>query len=461
MENSVFILLSSLVFDIYVVRKIVKKSTLTLFDIILVFYTLYFVLIPIKCILTGSYYRGVPIADIVGASITPPIYIFLIKAIICSVSVIFSKDKKKCNYLYVDNYFKVADVFFHPPIQSVYLYILFFIMALRPMINYSALSSENVEGNLTYFYGQNMPFYERLFANMLIGALPVFVVLSVKYFLDIKKRMYKRLSYINMVLVVVCVLLSGRTNCFNIIVLITLFLYSCKTSIFTIKNIVASICLFSIIGLVYFPVYQSFRMTKNIVISNSSNHDFGDVVKHFVSLSPRKAHYLYSKATQSVDSRSFNVYMAFHEACTKNYQSTAGNYTIENFMCLNPFHKPDFRKDNIYAKLLEGGGDIAESLPTILYADLNADIGFLFIFIIPLFYLIYFYLLWVICRIANLIFKTQAISFLLISMIVMRCMTVEGGIHIRDAYNPGIIVIFMFSLFMIINKKISKKIMYI
>ena len=195
-------------------------------------------------------------------------------------------------------------------------------------------------------------------------------------------------------------------------------------------------------------------MTKEVVVTNFTSHDFLDVASYFIKMDPKEFGELYEKATQSSEGRSFNVYMAFYEACTKNYESTSGYYVIENIMCLNPLQSPDASKSNIYAELLEGGGDIAESLPTVLYAD----IGYLFFFMIPVFYLGFFYLLWLIIRLAQSIFKTRELTFLFVSLIIVRCLTVEGSVHIREVYNPDVIVIFVFAFILRIYSQLCKNI---
>ena len=307
-EISEIILLSSLLLDIYFVRKLTRKGDITLFDIISVFYTLYFVVIPIKSILFDAYYREEPIARIVGNSILPPLYIFLVKLILYAISNIISK-RFKGSYLIINKYLKFANDSFQLSKESVYLYIFVFVMALKPIISYSSLSEDNVEGNLTYFYGNNLPLYERLFANMLIGAMPAFVLLSIKYLLEVKETKFKRLAYINIALAAACVLLSGRTNCFNIAALIVLYLYSCKKELFTLKRVAVSILSIGFLALIYFPFYQSFRMTKELVVSNFTSHNFFDVLSYFITMDHEEMVDLYDKATKSTEGRSFNVYI--------------------------------------------------------------------------------------------------------------------------------------------------------
>lgn len=442
-------MLLCLTLDIIVIVKLYRKQDLTLFDLISVLYTVYFVLTPLRCAVGDVDYRNVPTISIVNQTNVPLICIFVVKIVLYLCSYFF-KHSKYLPFINITQYIRQADQKISLSADYAYIFIIAFVLITVPLVSYGDLTDENVEGNMTYFYGANMPLWQRLLVNMLKGVFATLVLLTIKIRLQIQKD-HRRLINICLIVMIPAVLLGGRTNLFNIILLVFLYFYSIKPELFNKRNSIIGIIVLVLVTTVYFPFYQSFRSTKAYLINNSSEHSFMDVMQYFFTSSDVKD--IAEKAEEGTKGRSFNVYFAFFEATTEENVSTHGEYLMDNLLCLNPFHKPNPKLENIFAEKLEGGGDIAESMPTVMYCD----IGPAGLLLIPLYYLLYFIFTFWICKLAVSIFRTKAIVFLFIALIVQRCLGVEGSVALRDIYNPNVIVIMMFAAVMAVGKIIFSR----
>lgn len=429
-----------LLLQIFPLNKIRKTEELNIFDILMLFYALYFVLTPLRCILNEGHYRGIYIQHIVekcpeaAGSICVVMILFLLANLFLSRFYV-----PKLSFLYTTRLIRDWDYRIQLPEKSIYLFITISLLTLYPLTNFSQLTDteQGIERNITIFYGENMPLQIRLILNMIAGAFSTLVVLAVKYRLsNLATTKQKFLSNTCIFLFALCIILRGRTNMINTCAIVLLYLYSTRIERINLKHILGSITVLSFVVFFLFPQYQTFRQIKQDLVKTSIHHDFTDVLiayadnKHKISV------------LTDEQQRSFNVYMALTESFTNRYQSSNGGYTWDQILCLNPLHKPQEKYENFVAEGLEGGGDIAETMPTVM----NFDLGFIGMFLVPIYYSLYGAVLWLLTKLSHIVFRRN-IAFLLGTIMFMEyCMNVEGSISLRFLYNPGIIVLSVFCL---------------
>lgn len=427
-----------LLLQFFPLNKIRLTKDLNIFDILMLFYTLYFVLTPLRCIVEEGYYRGVYIQHIVEKCPDAAGSVCVVMILFFIANLFFTKFYvPNLSFLYTTRLIRDWDYRIQLPEKSIYLFITISLLTLYPLTNFSQLTEEGVERNITIFYGENMPLHMRLILNMIAGAFSTLVVLTVKYRLsNLTTRKQKLLSNTCIFFFALCIILRGRTNMINTSTIVLLYLYSTNIEKISLKHILGSIIVLSFVVFFLFPQYQTFRQIKQDLVKTSIHHDFSDVLKAYAE---NKDNISVKKDEQQ---RSFNVYMALTESFTNRYQSSNGGYTWDQILCLNPLHKPQEKYENFVADGLEGGGDIAETMPTVM----NFDLGFIGMFLVPIFYSLFGAVFWLLTKLAHIVFRRNIAYLLGAVMFIEYCMNVEGSISLRVLYNPNIIVLSVFCL---------------
>lgn len=428
-----------LLLQIYPLKKVLKFEDLNIFDLLMLVYSLYFVLTPIRCILADTIYREESVQKLVESTPAPSIDILFVMILFWLFDIFFTNVYiYRLRFVYITEYIRNLNEQFELPKKSIFYFIGLFIITLIPLVSFSDLTTDDVEGNITIFYGQDLPLGLRLMFNMIAGTFSCFVILTLKYRISAQDLKWKLLADIAILILLSCVLLRGRTNMVNTCALGFLYIYSIRISPPNLKLILASILAFSVVIFLIFPQYQTFRLTKQYMVMTKIHHSFSDVLHTYLY---EDIHDLKDLAEDQA--RSFNVYAALLETHTIRYQKTGGGYLLDQLHCaINPLYTPSPKYENFVADNLEGGGDIAESMPTVM----NFDIGFKGLFFVPIYYVLYGVLLWLISFLFHRINRRDVIWMLFIIMFIEHCLRVEGSVAFRTVYNPGVIVIGVFTI---------------
>lgn len=450
----IFLLGLSVLPNYYTFCKIRKRQDLNVVDVFLAFSTLYYILTPIKCILSDVYYRTESVLSILNHSGDTLIYICMAFYFLLLINIVLSRSKSNAfRFLNISWGLRYYNQKVNTYPSVIYLYLVCFLFILYSITNYSALSADNVEMDRTWKYAGNTSFIERCIINFVSVGFPVFILLTIRYLMESRERRYKRITSLTLIVSALCLLLGSRTQMMQVSVVSMIYLYSCYREKIKKKHFVIALVGLVMLPLVVFPISQQFRIAKVLTVERGGSHAFSDVVSTFINLSGSTKTEVVSKALQSTDGRSMNVFVAFDESVNNSYLSTNGRQTLDQLLCIFPLHKPESSLSNINAELLEGGGDIAESLFTVMYVDL----GLFGIFVVgPILMCLIFFLITLLCKMALHLFGTYELMLLSVVHILSLSVSIEGMPSVRAVYNPNLIVIIMFGLiFSFYNKKIN------
>ena len=326
---------------------------------------MYYVFIPLKTL----YIDRPDLQPIYVSDLITPTYFNVFSFALLLVNVIWTKS---CRYKYspfnITSYIRYWDKKIILKNEYVYLFLLFFVLWLIPLTNYSALSKDNAEQNIVVGYGLGVSFFERVKLIFLYTAGPVMSMLSFKYILSKRTKYYKYMAYTSMILAGTCFFLASKTQMTTAILIIIIYFYSVMREKLTRKFVYTALMIFAFITLVIFPLSQSFRTVKQMMVMNGSRHEFMDIVDGVLHSSLEDKKYLLERY-ESYKGRSLNVYQAFHWACTKEFRG-GGKLTWMVIKYIIPQRISNTDEGNILGDVYAfKGADIGESTLTWYVAD--------------------------------------------------------------------------------------------
>lgn len=345
---------------LHTLLKILGRKGLSIFDVTVLFSTLYFVIIPVNDFL---YNHQRP--DYIGNTATAWA-VFLYMWFLWGLAFIYAK-KTKSPLFITERLTEIRTIQVKDSFQwFIFVYVLF---VLYKTTDYSSLNAEDIEGNNNFFYGADQGFLMKAIVSSSRSLLPMFFVLL--WTNRPRKKLYQQLRGCNFLLLAVCLLLGPKGFMVFNCVFLTLYMYSIKRKTMSRGKMIVWASVFIFIFSVLFPLSQSFRYYKQDLVKSSSQHDFLTVVKGFITDGVDAS--LQSRVEDYQENRSLNVYDAVDFAATRTGYRGNGHLTG---IVLSYIIPQRMRQDgNIMADLMQGGGDVGESLPAWYVLDWGVPIG--------------------------------------------------------------------------------------
>lgn len=407
-------------------KKIYGREDLNVFDIMIVFSLIYFWAIPVQ-----DFFINQLRPEYIGRTGTA-IAIFIYMWILWFLACLYHKRKRYPMFLLTNTLRKIKDVKLKDSFQwFALIYILYMLFNIT---NYSGLDEDNLEGNNSFFYGSNLPFMLKIIA---MSFKPFFPVLFIVIFSSKpKKKIYKYLRTLNLILLFATILLGEKTfmvfNCFFLL----FYFYSVKKETITNKHLLIGAVTLPLIFTVFFPLSQAFRLYKQTMVQESNVHDFASVFTGFISKGYDKD--LIEKAQKYKDGRSLNVYDALDWAASRTEYRGEGHLTT---IVLSYIIPQKARNDgNIMGdKMMFKGADIGESVLAWYTLDWGVFLG-------PIIAILHNYLL-IFCLyffigFFNKFFKSSIYPILIYSYILQTAVSIEHNPSgdIRSIYTSNLFV---------------------
>lgn len=357
--------------------KVYRRQGLNMFDITVVFSSLYFWAIPVKDFLVNhlrpEYIRNTPTALAVC------LYMWLMGWL----AYVYSHKRRSPLYI-TDRLAEIKMIQVKDSFQwfaLVYIGYMFF-----QITNYSALGGDNIEGNNNFFYGAGAGFLIRLIVVPFRAFFPaLFLILWNN---KPRRPLYRRLRKVNLFLVLASLLLGAKGFMVLNLTFLALYLYSLKRHQLSRKKIVSYCGAIVIVLAVVFPISQAFRYYKQDAVMYSKEHGFVSVAMGFVSEGISDD--LKQRVEFYEQGRSLNVYDAVDFSATRTSFRGNGYLTWIIFKYFIPQRMGE--EGNIMANLMQGGGDVGESILAWYVLDWGVGIGAVFAVFYHLFlFLLYYY----------------------------------------------------------------------
>lgn len=436
----------------YSFLKLWNRRDINVFDLIQIFSTLYFVLIPTWSIIRSGIDGNFNFIELFESHPITLLVFINFSVLLLLINFIWTTQAgHRISILNISKYFRILDKNFDVDVSMLYLSLFVFLTALYPLVNYSSLTNDNIEGNLTFRYALNVPLYQRMIIAMVYNSLPFFLLVTIK-FIRSKQIRYRKLSYYILILQIITLLLGVRTFLFYNIVFIIFYIYSVERRFFTFKKVVIGLLTISIVINFIFPLSLMLRFAKQEQVLYSTKHSFFDVVTALDEMSSSDLYDLIENSEETTQRRSLGVYSTLDAVVYKSYNSTNGQLFLDQIKTIIPIIKNNEEFSNIVGSKIGFGGDVAESIIAYFFFDyswfgiyLSGIFIFIFIFISK-FLADFFYL----------IFREKKVYFILVISVLSFCINTEMVPSIRSIYNPGILVYTTFYLIMLIFNQLRK-----
>ena len=420
--------------------RIMSKKDILVWDLLILFTTLYLWAIPCKDFLFEHEFP-----EFLGNTYTVGtlcLYMWLLLL----ADLFYANYKRGNNFLNISRFFRL----WHPvAIKPSFLWVILLIglIYLYNITNYSAMDADNPEANNQFGSGNNMPLPLRVFALSIRPIYPLLLIITYTFKSSVK--LYGRLRIVCMVLLIAGLLLGSKTNMTFNLIFFLIYFYSMRRDLMTRKNILLGGAILAVTFFVFFPISQGLRMYKQYYVENMSVHDFKTVLTAYVTqavdidMSDRVERYQ--------NRRGMNVYTTFDFVCNTNYRGN-GDMTWSIFRYIIVQRTIMDNRGEILA-VMQNSGDVAESIP----AWFVCDYGCVFGPIAAIFYLILMFLLfhWM-GQFFYLFFKSPAVTFMAMSLILQRCISIEhnpsGDIRVFYA-TYSIVFVACGILFTVFSKK--------
>lgn len=340
--------------------KVYRRQGLNMFDITVVFSSLYFWAIPVKDFLV-NHLRPEYIQNTLTA-----LAICLYMWLMGWLAYVYSYKKRSPLYI-TDRLAEVKMVQVKDSFQwfaLIYIGYMFF-----QITNYSALGGDNIEGNNNFFYGTGAGFLIKLIVVPFRAFFPaLFLILWSN---RPRKPLYRRLRKLNLLLALASLLLGAKGFMVLNLTFLALYLYSVKRYQLSRKQILTYSAVIIIALAVIFPISQAFRYYKQDSVMSSKKHDFISVATGFISDGVSSD--LKERVEAYEQGRSLNLYDAVDFSASRTSYRGNGHLTG---MVLRYVIPQRMRNDgNIMADLMQGGGDVGESILAWYVLDWGAVLG--------------------------------------------------------------------------------------
>lgn len=405
--------------------KVYRRQGLNMFDITVVFSSLYFWAIPVRDFLVNhlrpEYIQNTPTA------LTVCLYMWLMGLL----AYVYSH--KKRSPLYITD--RLAEVRMVQVKDSFQWFALLYIgYMLFQITNYSALGGDNIEGNNNFFYGTGAGFLMKLIVVPFRAFFPaLFLILW-----NNKPRilLYRRLRKVNLVLMLISLLLGAKGFMVLNLTFLALYLYSLKRHQLSRKQIIFYSGAIVVVLAIVFPISQAFRYYKQDAVMLSKEHDFSSVSRGFVSEGIGDD--LKQRVEDYEQGRSLNLYDAVDFAASRTEYRGYGYLTG---LILRYIIPQRMRNDgNIMADLMQDGGDIGESILAWYVLDWGVVLG---VVIAVLHHLLLFLLYYYLGIFFNRWIRSSVYPIVIYSVILRIAVGVEHNpvIDIKAIYNTYYIII--------------------
>lgn len=422
--------------------KVFKRENLNIYDITIIFSTLYFWAIPMQDFLFNHlrpYYL-----DHTYTIIALIIYMYGLQLL----SLICSHNKKSpLNITNKFYYIKIGNI------KNSFLWFALIYIAFMfwNITNYSALSEDNLEANNSFFYGSNQGIFMRIISISFKTFFPVLFVILLEY--KPTKILYRYLRLFNLFLLIASLLLGEKTfMVFNLIFLL-IFLYSKHRHNISKRKIFIYLTLGIVFLSIFFPLSQAFRIYKQNAVLNASTHSFIDVASGFINngidIETK------NKVESYQDGRSLNLYDALDWASSRtNYR---GNGQLTCIVLRYIYPQRVGNDSNIMGDLMEGtGADIGESTLSWYVLDWDIILG-------PLAALLHTLLLYISIYYFGMFFyryiKSPIYPLVIYSFLMRYAISIEHNpaLDIKMFYNTYYLIIIFTGLLLYFFKKKHEK----
>lgn len=421
--------------------KIYRRQGLNMFDITVVFSSLYFWAIPVKDFLVNhlrpEYIQNTPTALAVC------LYMWLMGWL----AYVYSH--KKRSPLYITD--RLAEVKMVQVKDSFQWFALVYIgYMLFQITNYSALGDDNIEGNNNFFYGTGVGFLIKLIVVPFRAFFPA--LLLILWNNKPRRPLYRKLRKVNLFLVLASLLLGAKGFMVLNITFLALYLYSLKRHQLSRKQIISYCGAIVVILAIVFPISQSFRYYKQDAVMHSKEHDFVSVAMGFISEGVSDD--LKQRVENYEQGRSLNLYDAVDFAASRTEYRGYGHLTgmILRYIIPQRMHNDG----NIMADMMRGGGDVGESIFAWYVLDWGAVLGaviavlhHLFLFVLYYYFGIFF----------NRWIRSSVYPIVIYSVILRIAVGVEHNpvIDIKAIYNTYYIIIIFSGIILCYFQNRTKK----
>ena len=294
---SLLLLLPSLI----VTKKLIKKQDLNFFDLLILFNTLYFVLIPLK-----SSQEVFNTLGIISQSTSLFVFFYLLFFFICLLigsNLIKSKNRSPINITYCLKKFPYLQVGIPFKLFLVALPIFSLIYYIPQMSVISAFEVVSQSGkNISYEQSSMIKFFSTVFRLGLIITLILF-------FQDLTKKKIDKFILVSLSLFLVNLLMLSRRQLLVFLLFTALIFYSNNRELINRKVLIYITGFCTFLYFVYFPFYNIIRHSPIIFTANSpitsikSIYDYG--IRSFEDNN--------KSASQSVDTRALGLYRSLYK----------------------------------------------------------------------------------------------------------------------------------------------------
>lgn len=426
---------------IHTVWKVFNRRGLSIFDVVVLFSTLYFV--------------GIPVNDFVNVHARPEyvghtqtaLAICLYMWLLWGITLFYSRRTKSA--LFITN--RLTEIRAMQMKESFHWFIFIYLLyILYKTTDYSSLSADDIEGNNNFFYGLNQGFLMKAVVYSSRSLMPMFFVLLWNN--KPRSGFYRLLRWANLLILIACLVLGPKGFMVFNCVILCLYIYSIKRKTASRSRLILSASAFIVAFSVLFPLSQSFRYYKQDQVKAGGAHDFMTVAKGFVAGGADEN--LQNRVDDYQQHRSLNVYDAVDFAATRTTYRGEGYLTG---MVLSYIIPQKMRQDgNIMADLMQGGGDVGESVLAWYVLDWGVVLG---AFSAALHVLLWFLLYYYIGIFFNRWIKSPVYPLVIYTTLLLRALNTEvnPATDIKQIYNTYYLVILFAGLILFIFKRNSRR----
>lgn len=353
------------VFPAYIpIRKLLTRKDINMFDICILFSTLYFWVIPVNDFLFVNLRE-----DYIGHDSTA--FAVCVYLNLLAIASRYADRKSKTPLHITYQLRKIADI----KLKDHFLWftLLYIIYMLLQITNYSDLDKNNLERNNNFFYGSDLPFIIKTFIRTF---KPFFAILLIILFrIKTHSKFYTLLRYVELGIVLISLILGEKRFMLYCFIFLGLYYYALYRNKVKLVYLVGVVSTMLVMFLVVFPMSQSFRNYKQVAVVKSKDHSFSKVARGFVEEGVDE------KKMQNVEryqsARSLNVYDALDFAAYRTDYRGDGELTKNVLKYLIPQGIKEDRYGNIMARLMHAV-DVGESTLAWYVLDVGAFWGPLF-----------------------------------------------------------------------------------
>lgn len=348
--------------SIFVVTKVFNKKDLNFFDFLLIFNTLYFVLIPLKSnqIVFDSIGR-------ISAETSLIVFFYLFLFFISLLIASYYLNNNALTPLNITNYLKnyptvnLSLGFYIVLIAIPIFSILYYVPKISVIDSFSEIRENNT--NVSYEASSMVKFFSSIFSVSLIVALLIF-------FQNIKKKNFQILNLISLVIFLVNLLLLSRRQLLLYFLFAAILLYSFNRELIN-KKLIFYVCSFGMfMYFIYFPFYNIIRRTpvefkfSSPITSIIGIYEYG--VNNFEESREDSA--------ESTDSRAIGLYRALYWLARSDSENdiTWGTITLAAIdhaipRIINP--GKGLGSEGILQRRMNTSNDSADSILLLAFAD--------------------------------------------------------------------------------------------